>query len=112
MWKNPCSRDVQVDTATTYPVLRLGNLLPKPPAGHSMDSRLGNRHHPLAAQAPLHQSPPRRRRSSAVERQLPKLQRLPVFKAVIYSTVDTRAWEQIAKEHQVVRVVVVLMTGQ
>jgi hypothetical protein len=26
--------------------------------------------------------------------------------------VDTRAWEQIAKEHQVVRVVVVLMTGQ
>ena len=47
-----------------------------------------------------------------VERQLPKLQRLPVIKAVIYSTVDTRAWEQIAKEHQVVRVVVVLMTGQ
>ena len=30
-------------------------------------------HHPLAALLPLHQSPPRRRRSSAVERQLPKL---------------------------------------
>ena len=30
-------------------------------------------HHPLAALLPLHQSPPRRRRSSVVERQLPKL---------------------------------------
>ena len=60
----------------------------------------------------LHSTLLYRVRSSLVERQLPKLQRLPVITAVIYSTVDTRAWEQIAKEHQVVRVVVVLMTGQ
>jgi hypothetical protein len=38
---------------------------------------------------------------------LKELQGLPVIKAVIYRNVDKRAWEQIAKEHQGVRVVVV-----
>lgn len=36
------------------------------------------------------------------------LQGLPVAKAVIYRNVDRKAWEQIAKEHQGVRVVVVI----
>lgn len=39
---------------------------------------------------------------------LKELQRLPVTKAVIYRNVDRKAWEQIAKEYQGVRVVVVL----
>ena len=43
-----------------------------------------------------------------VERQLPKLQGLPVTKAVIYRNVDRKAWEQIAKERQGVRVIVIL----
>jgi hypothetical protein len=42
-----------------------------------------------------------------VKRQLPKLQGLPVTKAVIYRNVDRKAWEQIAKEYQGVGVLVV-----
>jgi hypothetical protein len=38
---------------------------------------------------------------------LKELQGLPVIKAVIYRNVDKRAWEQIAKEHQGVRVIVI-----
>lgn len=36
-----------------------------------------------------------------------ELQGLPVTKAVIYRNVDKKAWEEIAKGHQGVRVVVV-----
>ena len=39
---------------------------------------------------------------------LKELQGLPVTKAVIYRSVDRKAWEQIAKEHQGVRAVVIL----
>ena len=39
---------------------------------------------------------------------LRELQRLPVTRAVIYRNVDRKPWEQIAKEHQGVRVVVVV----
>ena len=42
-----------------------------------------------------------------IERQLPKLQGLPVTKAVIYRNVDKKAWEQITTEHQGVRVVII-----
>ena len=41
---------------------------------------------------------------------LKELQRLLVTKAVIYRNVDKKAWEQIAKEHQSVRVVVIPIT--
>ena len=34
---------------------------------------------------------------------LKELQGLPINKAVIYSNVDRKAWEQIGKEHQGVR---------
>lgn len=37
-----------------------------------------------------------------------ELQGLPVTKAVIYRNVDRKAWEQIAKEHQAMRVAVVI----
>jgi hypothetical protein len=40
---------------------------------------------------------------------LKKLQGLPVTKAVIYRNVDRKAWEQIAKEHQGVRYVVMVI---
>ena len=36
-----------------------------------------------------------------------EVQALPVTKAVIYRNVDRKVWEQIAKEHQGARVVVV-----
>ncbi len=39
---------------------------------------------------------------------LKEIQALPVTKAVIYRNVDRKAWEQIAKEHQGVRVLVVV----
>jgi hypothetical protein len=39
---------------------------------------------------------------------LKELQGLPVTKAVIHRNVDKKAWEQIAKEHQGVRVIVIL----
>jgi hypothetical protein len=39
---------------------------------------------------------------------LKEVQALPVTKAVIYRNVDRKAWEQIAKEHQGVRVVFVV----
>ena len=39
---------------------------------------------------------------------LKELQGLPVTKAVIYSNVDRKAWEQIAKEHQLAKIVLVL----
>ena len=39
---------------------------------------------------------------------LKELQAIPVTKAVIYRNVDRKAWEQIAKEHQGERVVVIL----
>ena len=39
---------------------------------------------------------------------LKELQGLPVTKAVIYHKVDRKAWEQIAKERQGLRVVAVL----
>ena len=42
---------------------------------------------------------------------LKELQGFPVTKAVIYRNVDRKAWEQIAKEHQGVRMVgVVIVT--
>ncbi len=37
-----------------------------------------------------------------------ELQGLPVTKAVIYRNIDKKAWEQIAKEHQGVRLVLVM----
>lgn len=40
---------------------------------------------------------------------LKELQGLPVTKAVIYRNVDRKAWEQIAREHQSVRVVVTVI---
>ena len=40
---------------------------------------------------------------------LKELQRIPIAKAVIYRNVDKRAWEQIAKEHSGVRVVITLL---
>ena len=39
---------------------------------------------------------------------LKELQGLTATKAVIYRNVDRKAWEQIAKEHQGARVVVVV----
>ena len=39
---------------------------------------------------------------------LREVQALPVTKAIIYRNVDRKAWEQIAKEHQGVRLVVVV----
>lgn len=39
---------------------------------------------------------------------LKELQGLPVTEAVIYRNVDRKAWEQIAKEHQGVRMLVML----
>jgi len=47
-----------------------------------------------------------RERSSLVRRQLPKLQGLPVTKAVIYRNVDKKAWEQITKENQVTKALI------
>ncbi len=41
---------------------------------------------------------------------LKELQRLPVTKAVIYRNVDRKAWEQIVKDNQGVRVVVIPIT--
>ena len=41
---------------------------------------------------------------------LKKLQGLPVTKAVIYRNVHRKAWEQIAKEHQGARVVLLVVT--
>ena len=41
---------------------------------------------------------------------LKELQGLPVTKAVIYRNVDTKAWAQIAKEHQGATLVLVAMT--
>ena len=41
---------------------------------------------------------------------LKELQGLPVTKAVIYRNVDRKAWEQIAKEHQGARVVLLVVT--
>ena len=38
-----------------------------------------------------------------------ELQGLPATKAVIYRNVDRKAWEQIAKEHQGVRYVVIVI---
>ena len=40
---------------------------------------------------------------------LKELRGLPVTKAVIYRNVDRKAWELIAKEHQGVRVIVVVI---
>ena len=40
---------------------------------------------------------------------LKELQGIPVTKAVIYRNVDRKAWEQIAKQHQGARVIVVTM---
>ena len=40
---------------------------------------------------------------------LKELQALPITKAVIYRNVDKKAWEQIAKEHQRVRYVVIVI---
>ena len=39
---------------------------------------------------------------------LKELQGLPVTKAVIYRNVDRKAWEQIVREHQGVRAILVL----
>ena len=39
---------------------------------------------------------------------LKELQRIPIAKAVVCRNVDKKAWEQIAKEHQRSKVVVVL----
>ncbi len=39
---------------------------------------------------------------------LNEIQRMSIVKAVVYRNVEKKAWEQIAKEHQGVRVVVVL----
>lgn len=39
---------------------------------------------------------------------LKEVQALPVTKAVIYRNVDRKAWEQIAKEHQVANMVLLL----
>ena len=39
---------------------------------------------------------------------LKELQRIPIAKAVVYRNVDRKVWEQIAKEHQGVRVIVIL----
>jgi hypothetical protein len=41
---------------------------------------------------------------------LKELQGLPVTKAVIYRNVDRKAWEEIAKVHQGLRLVLVAMT--
>ena len=41
---------------------------------------------------------------------LKELQGLPVTRAVIYRNVERKAWEQIAKEHQGVMLVLVAMT--
>jgi hypothetical protein len=38
-----------------------------------------------------------------------EIQRMPIAKAVIYRNVDKKAWEQIAKEHQGARAVVVVV---
>jgi hypothetical protein len=39
---------------------------------------------------------------------LREVQALPVTKAIIYRNVDRKAWEQIAKEHQGVRLVLAM----
>ena len=39
---------------------------------------------------------------------LKELQGLPVTKAVIYRNVDRKAWEQIAKKHQGMKLLVVI----
>lgn len=52
---------------------------------------------PLGAPSHLDRSHIHRGRRSVVERQFPKLQGLPVTKAVIYRNVDKKAWEQIAR---------------
>ena len=39
---------------------------------------------------------------------LSELQSTPIAKAVVYRNVDKRAWEQIAREHQEVKVLVIL----
>ena len=41
---------------------------------------------------------------------LKELQRIPIAKAVVYRNVDRKAWEQIAREHQGVMLVLVAMT--
>ena len=40
---------------------------------------------------------------------LKDLQRIPIAKAVVYRNVDKKAWEQIAREHQGVRLVLATM---
>ena len=37
-----------------------------------------------------------------------ELQRIPIAKAVVYRNVDKKAWEQIAKEHHGVKLLVVI----
>ena len=39
---------------------------------------------------------------------LKQVQAIPVTKAVIYRNVDRKAWEQIAKEHQGMKLLVVI----
>ena len=39
---------------------------------------------------------------------LKELQRIPIAKAVIYRNVDRKAWEQITKEHQGAKVVIMV----
>jgi hypothetical protein len=41
---------------------------------------------------------------------LKELQRIPIAKAVVYRNVDRKAREKIAKKHQAVRVVVVIIS--
>lgn len=41
---------------------------------------------------------------------LKELHRLPVTKAATYRNVDKKAWEQIAKAHQGLRVLAILLT--
>ncbi len=38
-----------------------------------------------------------------------EVQRMSIAKAVVYRNVDRKAWEQIAKEHQGVRVLVITL---
>ena len=42
--------------------------------------------------------------------ELKKLQRIPIAKAVVYRNVDKKVWELIAKEHQGVTVVLLVVT--
>lgn len=39
---------------------------------------------------------------------LNEIQRMPLAKAVVYRNVDRKAWEQIAKEHQVMKLLVMI----